>query len=260
MFLDDKPHERFLEILFENRNKHYGAFFLRRTYSRRVLTGVALTVGGVLFLLLLPYIMEALRPKPEFNMDRYIPVMMEDFPEPPGHLAYQPEIEEPEEETVPQITADSVPAEPRRPEKPVQNEPRPGLDTTGKKNNEPGGGNDNPNAGPYGAGVSAYAIVPGGAGGNLRQLNDDWTNYLRTHLHYPPDAKRKGIRGTVWVSFFVETDGSVVNATIKSGVSPELDKAALDMVNSMPKWKPSISNGWPAVQPFTLPVDFRYAK
>jgi periplasmic protein TonB len=260
VFLDDKAHERFLEILFENRNRSYGAFFLRRTYSRRVMIGTIATVVSVVFILLMPYIVDALRPKPRFDLNtKYIPVVVDEFPAPPGQMAYMPEFEVPKE-TLPEITRDTVREERKDPPKPVTNQPNPNADTAGKNNGPPGGAGIAGGAGPYGAGVNTLPIPPGGKGGNIKQMIMDWTDYVRTHLRYPEEAKRKGIKGKVIVNVNIAKDGTVMDARIRQSVSPELDKAALDMVNAMPKWQPAIRNGWPAVQPLDLSVDFGLVK
>lgn len=263
MFLDDKAHERFLEILFQDRNKRYGAFFLRRTYSRRVFYGTLVAVGSVLLLLLFPYIIEALKPGPKIDLsNKYIPVAMAELPEPPSQqLTYEPQIKMPEK-TIPVVIKDSVAPEQKKTEKQERNEPNPKADTSGSTAGPPGGGNGTQaGTGPYGgAGSIILPIVPGGKGGGKDQMIQDWTNYVRSNLQLPQAARKKGLTGMVTVRLFITKDGSVANASIKRSVAPELDQAALDFVYAMPKWKPGISNGWPAVTPLDLPVDFRLAK
>lgn len=255
MFLDDKAHERFLDILFENRNKSYGAFFLRRTYSMRVLAGMLVSIGAIVLIALSPYIADWLRPRPEFDANvTYIPVTMDDFSPPPGQLSYVPKIQEPEN-TIPKVIEDSVPPEPKE-IIPPQPDNTNKTDTSGTSSKPPGGGGPEDNGPFYGEGVNSTAVPPGGKGGSIRQITEDWRNYVIEHLRYPPDAKRKGIKGTVEVVVDIAKDGSVKNVRIKKGLTPELDKAALDMIQAMPKWSPAIVNGYPKVQPLTLTLTF----
>jgi protein TonB len=255
VFLDDKPHERFLEILFENRNTSYGAFFLRRTYARRMLMGTLITVCTVLFIVLLPYIVEALRRKPTFDKNlTYIPVQIEDFPTPPGQMAYLPEIQQPEQ-IIPQVTHDSVPIEKKQPEKQPEQK-KTDADSTGKIAQNPGGGNGNDNGPPYDEHITSTAVPPGGKGGSIKQIMMDWGQYVLDHLKYPPEAKRRGLKGEVVISVVIAADGSVDKVSLMQGVSPELDSAAVKMVREMPKWTPSITNGYPQAQRLHLKVKF----
>lgn len=81
--------------------------------------------------------------------------------------------------------------------------------------------------------------------------------WLSSHLQYPAVAQENGIQGRVIVKFVVGRDGSVSQAQIARGVDPSLDREALRVVNSMPKWTPGMNNGQPANVWFTLPVTFK---
>lgn len=81
--------------------------------------------------------------------------------------------------------------------------------------------------------------------------------WLSSHLQYPAVAAENGIQGRVIVKFVVGKDGSVSQAQVMRGVDPALDREALRVVNSMPKWNPGMNNGQPANVWFTLPINFK---
>ena len=84
---------------------------------------------------------------------------------------------------------------------------------------------------------------------------------LRTHiqrtLKYPANARQKGIEGRVFVSFVVTKEGDVVNPAIAKGVDTELDKEALEVVSSFPKWVPGRQNGEAVDVKFVIPISFK---
>jgi protein TonB len=83
--------------------------------------------------------------------------------------------------------------------------------------------------------------------------------WLGSHIQYPAAALENGIQGRVVIKFVVGKDGSVSQAQVVRGVDPSLDKEALRVVNAMPKWNPGMNNGQPAAVWYTLPVQFRLA-
>ncbi|MDU7315084.1 MAG: energy transducer TonB [Prevotella bivia] len=85
----------------------------------------------------------------------------------------------------------------------------------------------------------------------------DVNSWLASHINYPPVAAENGIQGKVIVKFVVGRDGSVSQAQVLRSVDPALDREALRAVNSMPKWNPGMNNGQAANVWFTLPVTFR---
>lgn len=81
--------------------------------------------------------------------------------------------------------------------------------------------------------------------------------WLSSHISYPAVAAENGIQGRVVVKFVVGRDGSVSQAQVVRGVDPSLDREALRVVNSMPKWNPGMNNGQAANVWFTLPITFK---
>lgn len=81
--------------------------------------------------------------------------------------------------------------------------------------------------------------------------------YLNDHIKYPVIAEENGIQGRVVTTFVVERDGSITDVRVIKSVDPSLDKEAVRVVKSMPKWNPGKQNGAAVRVKFTLPVTFR---
>ena len=81
--------------------------------------------------------------------------------------------------------------------------------------------------------------------------------YLSTNVEYPAVALENGVQGRVMVSFVVERDGSLSDVRVLKSVDPLLDKEALRVVRSMPKWTPGMMDGSPVRVKYTIPITFR---
>lgn len=81
--------------------------------------------------------------------------------------------------------------------------------------------------------------------------------YISTNIKYPKDAQKSGIQGRVLVSFIVEKDGKISSPEVVRSVHKSLDKEALRVVKSMPKWTPGKLNGKLVRTKYTLPITFR---
>jgi len=80
--------------------------------------------------------------------------------------------------------------------------------------------------------------------------------YLGTQIKYPSIDKDLGIKGTVFVKFIVEKDGSISGVELLKGVSPTIDAEALRVVKGMPLWKPGKQRDEPVRVFFNLPIRF----
>jgi periplasmic protein TonB len=80
--------------------------------------------------------------------------------------------------------------------------------------------------------------------------------YIGNAIKYPVIAQENGIQGKVYVTFVVDRDGGISNARVARGVDPSLDKEALRVVNSLPKWKPGKQRGKPVRVSYTVPINF----
>ena len=97
--------------------------------------------------------------------------------------------------------------------------------------------------------VETMPEFPGGQGALLQ--------YLAKSIKYPVIAQENGIQGRVSCSFVVNKDGSIVDAEVIRGVDPSLDKEALRVIGTMPKWTPGKQRGKPVRVKYTVPVTFR---
>lgn len=97
--------------------------------------------------------------------------------------------------------------------------------------------------------VEQPAEFPGGQAAMMK--------WLSNNIRYPESAQQNGISGRVVVKFVVEKDGSIGSPQIVKGVDRDLDQEALRVVKRMPRWQPGKNNGQPVRSYFNLPVTFR---
>ena len=81
-------------------------------------------------------------------------------------------------------------------------------------------------------------------------------NFIAQNVKYPEQAAKKGIKGKVYVTFVVGTDGNVKSAKIARGVDPLLDAEALRVVSNLNGWKPGKQKGVPVNVSYTVPINF----
>ena len=84
-----------------------------------------------------------------------------------------------------------------------------------------------------------------------------FSKWVNQHLAYPDIAKENGIQGRVTLQFTVNTDGSVSGVKVVRGVDPSLDKEAVRVVSSSPKWTPGKQRDRPVKVTYTFPVIFQ---
>lgn len=95
-------------------------------------------------------------------------------------------------------------------------------------------------------------VMPQFPGGQIAMLK-----YIMENMKYPEQAMKEGIQGRVAVRFIVEKDGSISDVKPILSVHPLLNKEAVRVVESMPKWSPGKQNGKPVRVRFNLPVMFK---
>ncbi|WP_290460125.1 energy transducer TonB [Duncaniella muris] len=101
----------------------------------------------------------------------------------------------------------------------------------------------------YEAIVDVRPTFPGG--------DEKLMEWISQHIVYPPGCWESHIQGRVTIRFLIKADGSVGEAEIIRGVYPELDKEALRVVKSLPKFNPATLNGKAVEYWFTLPITFK---
>lgn len=97
--------------------------------------------------------------------------------------------------------------------------------------------------------VEQMPQFPGGEAGLLK--------YVATHIKYPTMAAENNIQGRVVVKFVVKKDGNVGDVVVLRGKDPDLDKEAVRVVKTLPKFIPGKMNGQAVSVWYTLPINFK---
>ncbi len=247
-------------LVFEDRNKVYGAFELRRRYNRTVAIALTIAVASFLFMVSIPSIIafieglktEEMKPVEITSADLTPPPLDETTPPPPPPPP-PPPVEQTIKFTPPVVTDEKVVDPP-----PVitEDSPKIDLDTHEKT------GDDNivipeeknvvvaPADDQIFTVVEQQASFPGG--------DAEMYNFIRKSVVYPQVEKEANITGTCYVTFVVEKSGAITDVKILRGVSggPGCDKEAIRVVKSMPPWKPGKQNGHEVRVQFNLPIKF----
>lgn len=245
------------EIVFQGRNKEYGAYFLRKKYRKHVLIsmiiGLVVLSVAVAYPLITAYMeqgkivrenekevgveMKDLKPEdapppppppppPEALVEKVkftAPVVVEDTTIETG-LAIQDDLSTKTNTEVPteEVEVEVKDEGPKVIETPVQAE--------------------------------IFTVVeeqPGYPGGEEARIA-----FLQQNIKYPEEAKELGIQGKVFVTFVVEVDGSITAVQVLRGIGGGCDEEAVRVVKSMPKWVPGKQRGVPVRVQFNLPIKF----
>ena len=261
------------DIVFETRNKEYGAYFLRKNMGR-YLTRAAI-IGTSAFALLLggaftfTKLNEAARER-EINVDLSASLLDEEKPEEeliiPEELP-PPPLEEPPEEVAQEKF---LPPEPKKDEEVVIEEPPPPAEkleraVISSKTVEGVEAKDvfipppppkevavakldAPKEEEIYVSVEEEAQFPGGQAAMYK--------FLYSKIQYPAAAQRASKDGKVTLQFVVEKDGSIGNVKVLKGIGFGCEEEAMRVVKLMPKWSPGRQNGRPVRVYFNLPVTF----
>jgi periplasmic protein TonB len=251
-----------LEIVFEHRNKQYGAYTLRKFYSNRLSVALLLTLIVVFLACFL------FRPPANGNVfadiAKDIVILSEvhpaipEIPQPPvqPHAA-APHIKTPDI-TPPVIVPDNV-----------FTNPLPALEDLEGKGMPNTGGNDGGDVNP---GPSVNPVVssvgPASEGGKTNEFHPlemkpefpggdaAWMAFLSRWLQVP-DELQPGEKKTVVVRFQVSEEGVVTNFEIIQSGGRSFDNEVMRVLKRMPKWKPAMQNNHKVATSFTQPVTFQ---
>jgi len=80
--------------------------------------------------------------------------------------------------------------------------------------------------------------------------------YLAKNTQYPKEAKEKDKSGKVTVFFVINKNGKTENVKVVNGICPSIDKEAVRVVETMPKWKPATKNGEAVETTYSVPITF----
>jgi protein TonB len=246
-----------LDIIFEGRNKEYGAYDLRKTYNKRMVKAIIGT-GIVIALLFIGFIVSNLNSNGNKKALVVDDVQLEDVkeekknePPPPPPPKIEPPKVEMAKFTPPKIVPDKeVKPEEKPPEQEKLEDTKIGtVNQEGVKDegitappvSDAGKGvveapKDNEDYDKTFTKVEIESEFPGGAAA--------WLRYLNKNLRYPDDAVNNEIQGTVIVQFIVDKEGNVSDVTPISGPdNGGLREEAVRVIKKSGKWTPAVQNG-----------------
>ncbi|WP_293313037.1 energy transducer TonB [Pedobacter sp. UBA5917] len=266
-----------LDLVFANRNKNYGAYDLR-SKSSSIMTR-ALFVSGSLFVLacfspliyakIFPeqvvvetpptvvdlekvYQMKPETPKPEERIEpkKADPVKVKMIAL-PSQVVVVDKTELPPPPTVDDIklvvigpkTQDGIEA----PHAVISDTNKGNGDGNGTAKEGTGAGSNEEIVGLYG--VDEYPEFTGGA--------KAWSKYMERNLRYPSRAQEDNIAGKVFVSFVVEKDGSITDVSVIKGIGFGCDEEAMKVIKKSPLWKPGKNKGIPVRVRYNMAINFQ---
>jgi periplasmic protein TonB len=90
--------------------------------------------------------------------------------------------------------------------------------------------------------------------------DNEFRGWISKNIHYPEEAIAAEVQGRVYVKFVVEKDGSISNVKVSRSVDPELDKEAIRVIEASPKWNPGKQQGKPVRVNYYFPITFTIVK
>lgn len=258
------------DIVFENRNKSYGAFLLRKLYDKNVLISLGISIGIFSLVLALPVILKLLSPEEvvvipveEKSVVTIVDVPLEPLKEDPLPI---PKVEPPKLKTIKFVPPEPAPD-------PEVNEPPPPpqekLETANISNEDREGEDiqaDLPPDLPVSTGivdaeeglwlgaVTKEASFPGGMAALHKYINSHMNPRAVSY------AQDRGIKGKVWVMFEVKKDGTIENVALMKGRElPNCNicnESVVEVIKGMPKWSSAENNGSSVNRRIQIPISF----
>jgi periplasmic protein TonB len=249
----------FDDLLFQKRNKDYGAYKLRKRYNSVVVVSIVVASLLVSSAVILPFVIAPRKDNILHGTGNFTQLDLENL-QPPEEQIYIPPSPPPPavhvevQKYVPPVVVDSIP--------PLEKAPLSTDEymnqTNDLKVDENGTGNGDNLMGQEGTATNEpFALVevmPSFKGGGLEKFRE----WVTKRTNYPQAAYDKKIRGTVFLTFIVEKDGSVSNVTVVKGVDPLLDNEAVKAISESPKWTPGFQRGEPVRVRYSIPLNFMF--
>lgn len=246
----------FDDIVFEDRNKEYGAYKLRSKYNRTVLISLIIGILILATAVITPYINAKALDKRNKKTERTVELKMENLdtpadvappppppPPPPADVVQQAKYVPPvvvdtikPEEVSQLMTADQAQTD-------VKNQEVVEVVEAVKEEVQEADAEATP--------FVVVEEMPMFPGGDVELLK-----YIGANTQYPEVAKENNIQGKVIVRFCVTSKGGVSQVSILKGVDPELDKEAIRVVNTLPAFKPGKQGGKPVPVWYMVPITF----
>lgn len=249
-----------LDILFENRNKAYGAYALRKNYNHRLQWAVSISLGLVLLLVMITLIDTSGSSKTPEPTRTTVELTMIDAPDEkkPEEPEKKPEKQKPVEQQV-KLTAnikitnetDFPPLDDIISAKisniTVAGTPPTGVVDTTTATPDKGEGKNPVEPAKEFVPVSSDPKFPGG--------KDAFAEFLKNNL-ITPEELELGEKKIVQIRFMVDIDGSISKAEVIQSGGRSFDKEVIRVLRKMPKWIPAMQNGIKVATYFTQPVIF----
>lgn len=253
-----------LDLVFDKRNKTYGAYDLRQHYAGNMIRAMAITFAVIgaagLYLKLNAAKVELIEPTRSIIIDIQPPPVVPNKkiePQKPEQAPAQP-ASAMHKFLVPKPTSDPVTEEPPR-----------NIDLTGQtgpidRKGEPGAPVDIIEDVPVGP--PAPAPANGNEVFNTGNLEvqpepfgglDAFSKFLGRNLRFPAAASDANVSGRVVVSFVIEKDGSLSNIVVEKGAGYGFDQEAVRVLKLAKAWKPGKQNGQPVRVRYMVPINFQ---
>ena len=246
----------FDDIVFEDRNKEYGAYKLRKKYNRTLL--VSLVIGIIILstAIITPYLNAKALENRQKKAERQVEIKLENLDTPNETVAPPPPPPPPpadvvqQQKYVPPVVVDSIKPEEvsklmTADEAQVEVKDAEVVEVVEAVKEEVQ--EEDPEATPFVV-VEEMPMFPGG--------ETELLKYISEHTQYPEVAKENNIQGRVVVRFCVTSKGGVNQVSILKGVDAELDKEAIRVVNTLPAFKPGKQGGKPVPVWYMVPITF----
>lgn len=267
-----------LDLIFANRNKGYGAYELRENYNRRLTRALCIASFSVTALLSYPFVQRYLfQPATELNplavthANRVVNVSLPPLPK---------------KQEVRLIIAETAPTSKKQEVKTVRfvepiavrsqeiQEPFKNIDLTTAVicsntsegtspttsiSDDTGNGNETGRTG-TGTGPADQTIYTPGALERYPEFPggmEAFAKYLRKNLRYPQQAREAEVGGKVLVSFVVEKDGRLTDIKVVRGIGYGCDEEAARVLQKSPAWKAGIQNNIAVRVLYTIPLIFQ---
>jgi protein TonB len=262
----DLTSQRWLDLIFANKNKQYGAYVLREESGRRHLTSLLIVAIAGTVLIFLPKIIQSVIPEPAVTTEVTEVTMtditteipeedqikqIENVPPPPQlkeTVQFTPPVIKKDEEVTNELISQQELTENKADisVKTIEGT-EDGIDIASLQDHKVVVQEEEKQE------IFSHAeIMPQFVGGDRAMMQ-----WLNDNMQYPIIAQEQGIQGRVIVRFVVGPDGSVGGAEVQRSLDPSCDREALRVIRKMPKWIPGKQNGQPVAVYYTLPVLFK---
>jgi protein TonB len=246
----------FDDIVFEVRNKEYGAYKLRKKYNRTVLIGLLIGVVIIATAIITPYLNAKAAENRDKRAERQVEIKLENLDSPTEQVAPPPPPPPPptdvvqQQKYVPPEVVDSIKPEDEQKfitadEAQTEVTNREVVEVVEQVKEEVQETEAEPE--PFVV-VEEMPMFPGGEPALMK--------YIGEHTQYPEIAKENNIQGKVIVRFCVTPKGGVSQVSVLKGVDPELDKEAMRVVTTLPAFKPGKQGGKPVPVWYMVPIAF----